>query len=154
MICIKNMEMNTNNLEESIDRLEDDVIRDIIKAFPHIGSMNEVMTKVTMAAIATHLADLTTFEVVSFKKELTRFEVSISLIGKYIGMELNEVIPVNISVLARLYKNAVMFKYRFCLLEETLKNAIIDNEKPFSDDYMKAIEENKATFINALGELK
>ena len=154
MIKIHGVFMNTDNISESVERLEDSVILTIRRAFPHIDTLPEEERKVVMAAMAVYLADETSVELNVANSEEDRFEVSAVFIGRQIGKEINEVIPVKYEELARLYKHALMFKYRTVIYKESIYSDIVEKNQVFPTDFMQAIENKKALFITSYAALR
>ena len=158
MFFINNVLMRPDNVTESVDLLEDNIVRDVTRPFPNLDVLPEGDRIATTFAIACHIVDKTDIDYGSDKfRDKDRFEIIVSLVGKALAKELNEKAPIEMVQFASMFKSLMMEKFAFLYTKRSIVVSFTyqnDTTDTLPLSVSKLIKENPVKVLSAINAIK
>ena len=116
MFYIDKVLMDGNDIGASVEKLEDGVIANIVKAVPYISAMEENDVIVTMVAIASYVTDKSSVDINAISTmNRDKCNINVSIIGKMLAKEINEKIAFDVNMFSRYFSMVMSEKYSYML---------------------------------------
>ena len=153
MFFIDGVKMDGDNIGDSVEQLEDGLIRDIAMAIPQIDTVGDDERTVMMIAVAALVTDRTQIKADSAANmDTNRFNINISLIGKMIAKEINEKIPFNVSQFSRLFSMTMSKKYGFLLGNSVIGDIL--NVSTLPEEVTRLVQDKRPLLIATFNKLR
>lgn len=154
MFYINKVLMDGNDIGASVEKLEDNVIANIVKAVPHISAMEENDAIVTMVAVAAYVTDNSTVDINSISTmNRDKFNINVSIIGKMLAKEINETIAFDVNMFSRYFSMVMSEKYAY-LLGTPVLYTIINEGSVIPEPLTKLLADKRNILLSTYNRLK
>jgi len=157
MFLINNVLMRPDDISESVDLLEDNIVKDVTRPFPNLDALPEGLRTATTFAIVSYIVDKTDIDYSQDGfRDRERFEIITSLVSKALAKELNEYVAIDMVMFASLFRALMGQKFRFLFVAKRMiiSDVIHDNDSDFLPlSYGKIIKENTSAVLSAYSKI-
>ena len=157
MFLINNVLIRPDNISESVDLLEDNIVKDVVRPFPNLDAMSEGMRTAITFAIVSYIVDKTDIDYGQDGfRDGGRFEIITNLVSKALAKELNEYVAIDMVMFASLFRTLMSQKFRFLfdVKHKILSDVIYDKDSGFLPlNYSKVIKENTSVVLSAYNKI-
>ena len=155
MLIIQDVLMKKDNIAESVDLLEDNLVRNIAVAFPNLDAMRGDERHVVTLAIVAHIVSKTDVDYADgCFRDTKRFDLVTSLVGNALCKEINEKVPMERNLFMSLFTVLMEEKFGYLFNKRDITRYPIDGKSSLPEALANVVEKTKGIYVNAVIRLR
>jgi len=152
MFFINNVLMKPDNIEESVELLDDNIIIEVSRPFPNIDVVPERDRVAITLAIVAHIVNKSDMDYGQDNfRDSNRFDIMLNLVGRALAKEINVRIPMDTLLFLELFKALMKKKFAFLFGKASILMGIQDPESVcvLNNELKTIIKDNSNVVVSA-----